>query len=1175
MTSCSSCGTEQAEGARFCHSCGTPLAPPSCTSCGEQLVGSGRFCSACGSSQGQAAQEGPPVQPVAARRVTSVMFGDLVGFTSLSETRDQEEVRELLSRYFDESRMIIGRYGGTVEKFIGDAVMAVWGVPTAHEDDAERAVRAGLELVNTVAAFGEELGVGELAMRVGIVTGEVAVTIGAENQGMVAGDAVNTASRVQSAAEPGQVWVDETTRLLTSSAITYLDVGSHHLKGKADPMPLWSARAVVAAVGGAQRADGLEAPLVGRDRELRLVKELFHGAQETNRPTLLVVDGEPGVGKSRLRWEFEKYVDGLSSTVRWHSGRCIAYGEGVAFFALAEAVRGRLGSTGQDADEDPERQLDTCLERFAADPDERAWLRPRVGALLGLGSVGTFAREDLFSAWATFFERVGEGEHPVVLVIDDAQHADEGLLMFVEHLLATTSFSCFVLLLTRPGLLENRPALATNRRATVIHLPVLADSDISDLLGGLVAGLPDDVRLALVDRSEGVPLFAVETIRSLIDRDLVVPRGGQYVLADASTLDLDSIGAPATLQALVAARLDQLSVHQRRVVDNASVLGSTFTRGAIGGLCSDLPDLDDVLASLVRLQILAQESSRLSAEFGQYRFVQSVVQQVAYATLSRRDRKASHLAVIRQFEPLLDSAPDLAAILAQHYRDAIDAVPADDDVAALKAAAITELQRAATRASALGAPADAAGHLASALPYTSDAVTRATIESELASTLLDAGRYDDAVDHAVRATQSFDDLGDEVAAGRSAALHAHALVFRFGDNAKAVAIAEPRYESLKGREDATTALLSLVTVLSGAGGRLSHDTRVLDEARIRLAEKVGDQGELADALTGMSVNYGMSGMATLARILLEAAANLARENHQPAPLARSLLNLTVDRMLNDLDKAVEVGREAVSVAMRTGTTVWISYAEVNLLLALWNRGDWAEAAEILSTALSVRHDSNLVISAAVVGALSTARGVAWSLPWTDADRPTSDDMSDVAWLLFAEALAAQAEGDLERALGLAVDATQKMHALSGAWDDFTHMWPTAVELAVELGDDAALSGMLELVDTGTDGPVPPCVRTHRTRATGLIAMRDGSPPELVESSMRSAITGFREWGAAPYRARAEAELGTWLVDQGRTEEAAPLLEAARARFAELGATTWLQQLESRLVMAPSRHPAGA
>ncbi len=519
--------------------------------------------------------------PVASRRITSVLFGDLVSFTAYSESRDQEEVRELLSAYFEECSRIVARYGGTLEKFIGDAVMAVWGVPVANEDDAERAVRAGLELVNRIDAMGADLHVPDLAMRVGIVTGEVAVTIGATQQGMVAGDAVNTAARVQAAAAAGQVWVDETTRLLTTSAIAYVDVGSHRMKGKADPVPLWAVRAVVANVGGAQRADGLEAPLVGRDREMRLVKEIFHAAEESGRPSLLVVDGEAGVGKTRIAWEFEKYADGLSTTARWHSGRCLSYGEGVAYFALAEAIRGRLQLThgadpASDDDVEPSELLESGLERYVPDPDERGWLRPRLGALLGTGAVGTFPREDLFAAWTAFLRRVGE-EHPIVLVIDDAQYADEGLLRFLDYLLGVGDFPCFVMLLARPQLLTENPGLATNRRVTVLHLDTLSARDMAVLLDGLVAGLPDALREALVARAEGIPLYAVETVRSLIDRDLVVPRGGQYVLAD-DELDLDRIGAPASLQALIAARLDALPPDQRRVLDQASVLGTSFER---------------------------------------------------------------------------------------------------------------------------------------------------------------------------------------------------------------------------------------------------------------------------------------------------------------------------------------------------------------------------------------------------------------------------------------------------------------------------------------------------------------------------------------------------------------------------------------------------------------------
>ncbi|HET9840779.1 MAG TPA: adenylate/guanylate cyclase domain-containing protein, partial [Nocardioides sp.] len=340
MTVCASCGADQPAGAKFCNHCGAPMSA-GCPACGALAPPGSSFCNECGTRLAAPA-ESVPATPVASRRITSVLFGDLVGFTTLSESRDQEDVRELLSRYFEECSRIVARYGGTVEKFIGDAVMAVWGVPTTNEDDAERSVRAGLELVAAVTALGSEVGVPELAMRVGIVTGEVAVTAGAELQGMVAGDPVNTASRVQSAAAPGQVWVDETTRLLTNASISYADVGSHALKGKADPMPLWAARAVVAKAGGAQRADGLEAPLVGRDRELRVVKELYHGVADTGRAALVLVSGDAGVGKTRLGWEFSKYTDGLVEACRWHSGKCVSYGEGVAYYAVAEAVRNRL-----------------------------------------------------------------------------------------------------------------------------------------------------------------------------------------------------------------------------------------------------------------------------------------------------------------------------------------------------------------------------------------------------------------------------------------------------------------------------------------------------------------------------------------------------------------------------------------------------------------------------------------------------------------------------------------------------------------------------------------------------------------------------------------------------------------------------------------------------------------
>ena len=343
---CASCGTANEQGQRFCLECGSPLAQ-GCPSCGQPVVPHAKFCGSCGTALA-AAPDQPTRAPVAERRMCSVLFCDLVGFTPLSEVRDPEEVRELLSAYFETATTVIRRYGGVVEKFIGDAVMAVWGTPVATEGDAERAVRAAIDLMDTVDQLGTERGIAELAARAGVVTGEVAVTIGATNEGMVAGDAVNTAARVQSVADAGQVLVDATTRRLSANAIAFDEPVAHTLKGKAEPEQLWRATRVLSGVGGSQRVDGLEAPLTGRDAEMRTLRELFHAAVDRRVPRLVLVGGPAGVGKSRLGWEFEKYVDGLVHTVLWHRGRCLSYGEGVSFWALAEIVRQRFGIAEED-----------------------------------------------------------------------------------------------------------------------------------------------------------------------------------------------------------------------------------------------------------------------------------------------------------------------------------------------------------------------------------------------------------------------------------------------------------------------------------------------------------------------------------------------------------------------------------------------------------------------------------------------------------------------------------------------------------------------------------------------------------------------------------------------------------------------------------------------------------
>src|SRR5919204_240150 len=402
---CPSCAIENEPGRKFCAECGSPLAV-ACPSCGVANSPGAKFCGECGSSLAReavlvapAGEPPAPTAPVAERRLVSVLFADLVGFTTISESRDAEGVRELLSRYFESCKRLISLYGGTVEKFIGDAVMAVWGTPTAQEDDAERAVRAALDLVAMVSALGQEVGAPELRARAGVVTGEAAVTLGADGEGMVAGDLVNTASRIQAAAAPGSVFVGDCTRRASEAAIAYEDAGDHELKGKAEPMRLFRALRVTGSRGGALKAEGLQPPFVGRERELRLVKELFHASAEERKAPLVSVVGVAGIGKSRLSWEFEKYIDGLVQDVWWHRGRCLAYGDGVAYWALAEMVRMRCGIVEEEQPASAREKLRAALAEHVSDPEERRWVEPRLAHLLALEEGAPGDQENLFSAW--------------------------------------------------------------------------------------------------------------------------------------------------------------------------------------------------------------------------------------------------------------------------------------------------------------------------------------------------------------------------------------------------------------------------------------------------------------------------------------------------------------------------------------------------------------------------------------------------------------------------------------------------------------------------------------------------------------------------------------------------------------------------------------------------------
>jgi class 3 adenylate cyclase/tetratricopeptide (TPR) repeat protein len=1172
VVTCPSCAAENPEGKRFCGDCGASLAV-TCPNCGASVEPGKKFCGDCGTAltatlatpATPAAAAGDAPKRVAERRLTTILFGDLVGFTPLAEARDAEDTRELLSQYFAMANTVIARYGGTVEKFIGDAVMAIWGVPVAHEDDAERAVRAALDLLAEIAGLAERVGIPDLNMHIGIVTGEVAVTLGAAGEGMVAGDAVNTAARVQAAAEPGQVWVDETTRSLTSASVTYADVGEHLLKGKAEPVRLHVASGFVGGDVGAERVDGLEAPFLGREHELRLVKELFRATIDESRPRHVAVFGAAGIGKTRLVGELFKYIDELPEVILWHRGRVLSYGDGVSFWALAEMVRSRLGATDGEPSSVVDAKLTASLEQVVTDASEREWLRPRIATLLGLESAlgeapTSFARDDLFAAWTTFFERVREEDDGVALIFDDMQYADPDLLDFLDHLLENARFPLFVMTLARPELVDARPGWGSGRRATAMYLEPLGESAMTDIVNGLVRGLPEQACRALVERSEGIPLYALEMVRGLIDRDAVIPREGHYVLApDAEQrVDLGTLDAPPSLQALIAARLDALTPDERQVVQDATAHGLVFSRDALEAV-SSVANLDAVLAELVRKEILVVHSDRFSPERGQYRFVQALVRTVAYDTLSRRDRKSRHLAVARYLEQNSEG-DEVAAVIARHYLDALDNGPDDDDADELMAAALDRLERAARRAEAMGSSDEALRHYTAALARQSDPSDLGRLHEGAARAARAVNRLDDWIEHAEQARTAYDSMGEDIAACRAVALLGEAQLAH-GHAQTAIDLMEPYYRKLVDVPEAEVAIIGVAENLARAENMRNEpqSAQLFNDRALQLAELHQDWGRLVSLLNRQAVLWLASSRPTGAIALLRAAIDLGRREHERRAMAVPLLNISAFFKNRDLDEARAAGREAVDLTVQAGARDYTRTAALNLTLTYWVSGDWDAADALYERHLEefLGFPTELMLNRAVLWFIRTARGEPLDVELIVPEIDGSDEFGSYIAALV-EATLASADGDLDTAILAYRRAADKAFQAAQLDDDFPILWPFAVENAIAAGDLDEADRLLLYVADAAPGLVTPVLHAHLPRLRALVAIARGDDSS-VDADLEHATKAFRDFGAPFYLARTLLERARRLSERGDAEAAAPLRDEAEAIFVSLRANKWVEE----------------
>ena len=571
------------------------------------------------------------------RKTVTVLFCDVSGSTELGERLETEAVREVMLRYFDEMRVVIERHSGTVEKFIGDAVMAVFGVPVAHEDDALRAVRAAAEMLGRLEALNDEIESrfgSRIGIRIGINTGEVVAGDTGAGEAFVSGDPVNVAARLEQTARAGEVLLGELTYRLARRVVTAEPVEPLVLKGKEKPVPAY--RLVSVAADGGARIGRAAGALVGRREEVAALRQELATAAAEDTCRLVTVLGEPGIGKSRLTLEFLASVE---PEARVLTGRCLSYGEGITYWALGEIVREAAGIGNEQATSVARERI----EALVADSDDAETVAALLVQALGLER-GSGATGEIAWAARRFFEGLAR-ERPLVVVIDDLHWAEQALFDLVQQLLELAQAPVLIICLARPEALDTRP----DWPGSILHLEPLTDAEaarlIEDLIGG--AGLQEDVSERVLEAAAGVPLFVEELLAILVEDDLVrqLPDGrwvGRGSLAD--------FAIPPTIDALLAERLDRLDARQRTLLEDGAVEGQLFHFGAVLALAAETPDrATQLLDDLVRRELIRPGTPSFTDETA-YRFRHILIRDAAYRSLPKRTRAELHEQYARWLE---------------------------------------------------------------------------------------------------------------------------------------------------------------------------------------------------------------------------------------------------------------------------------------------------------------------------------------------------------------------------------------------------------------------------------------------------------------------------------------------------------------------------------------------
>jgi class 3 adenylate cyclase len=889
---------------------------PACPNCGRENPEGFRFCGFCKASIAGEESE--------VRKTVTVLFADVTGSTALGERLDPESLRRVMTRYFDVARTVLERHGGTVEKFIGDAVMAVFGVPLVHEDDALRATRAAVEMREALVELNTELEQkwgASLQIRTALNSGSVVAGDPSAGQSFVSGDTVNVAARLEQAADPGEILIGAETVRLVRDAVRVERIDALSLKGKAAPVPAF--RLVEVIPGARAFARRLDSHMVGRDNELHRLVAVFEQSLQGPGCELVTVFGVAGVGKSRLVSELSA---SLAARALFLEGRCLPYGDGITFWPVAEIVKEAAGIESADAPEQGIAKIGSLLA--GVEPQEGALIRDRVGAAIGLQEAGG-AIQETFWAVRRLLESLAD-ERPVVALIDDIHWAEPTLLDLIHYIAAFSRGHPLLLVCTaRPELREARPDWGAT--GTTLSLHPLGPADSGLLIDTLLrrAQLPEKVLERVVHSAEGNPLFLEEMLRMLIDDGVLRPQNGHWV----ATSELTELSTPSTIQGLLAARLDRLQDKERAVIQRASVVGRVFYWGAVAELSSveQRGSVGEQLQTLLRKELILPEPSPFAGEDA-FRFSHALVREAAYESTPKRLRADLHEQfaswLIRTSGPRMSEFEEIIGYhLEQTHRYLSELGPIGDRGKSVASSAGTHLASAGHRAFARGDIRAAANMLTRAASLlTGGEPAHLDVLAELGAVLSETGEWPEAE---VVLSNALDE-----------ARHLH--------DKRTEALAQVRLTYLR---------------LHTLG--FSYNTDALPELErcIAIFEEIGDDGGIAEGSTMVAFLHFWNGRAGIAVDAAESAVEHARlaDDHRretEALVARSLAEsegpMHTDRVASSFEGLLR-GAAATDRVLRSGVTAL--RAEIEAM-----RGNFDLARTFAAEARTLTEELGLEIS---------------------------------------------------------------------------------------------------------------------------------------------------------------------------------------------------------------------